>query len=261
MSRAGLRVVLAACAVLALGCDGERWATKDVSGLLPALGFTLIDERGRTVTAERYRGRVTLVYFGFTHCPDVCPVTLARLDRVLDGLPGDAREAVQVLFVSVDPARDTPAQLASYTDAFARDFIGLTGDQAQLRRLTRRYRVTYGYGEPGPEGDYPVSHSSGVWIFDRELDARLLFRPQDSDEALAADLRRLLASPSAETRAGALASPPACADDRPAGTIRHPAAPNGLHGSPGMETLRDGEVREGPCRAHLQRRVDARRRS
>ncbi|MGD8430417.1 MAG: SCO family protein, partial [Ectothiorhodospiraceae bacterium] len=103
---------------LLAGCGGESWHTKDIDGLMPDLAFTLTGEGGKTVHGREYRGQVTLVYFGYTYCPDVCPMTLARLSSVLDRLTPAQRDDVSVLFVSVDPRRDSPERLAKYTAAF-----------------------------------------------------------------------------------------------------------------------------------------------
>lgn len=176
------------------GCeDGSQpWALRDISGLLPPLAFELHDGRGRPRSAPDFAGHVTLVYFGYTHCPDICPTTLARLAGVLRRL-GAGGEEVRILFVSVDPARDTPPVLQAYARAFGPQVVALSGTQAQLTRLAKRYRISYGLGAPGADGEYEVSHSSGIFIFDRDGEARLLATSADSDDALAADLGRLAA--------------------------------------------------------------------
>lgn len=182
-------------AVLVAACGGElSWQTKDISGLMPALEFTLTSEDGESVTEEQYTGKVNLVFFGFTHCPDVCPITLGRLRGVMDRLPGDVADRVQVLFVSVDPDRDGPEELRAYTDQFGRSFIGLTGSQEQLQALTKRYRTTYGYGERDDQGNYEVSHGSAVYAFDSSGAARLLIRNSDDVDAVADDLEQLVQS-------------------------------------------------------------------
>jgi protein SCO1/2 len=177
---------------LATGCGGEQtWHTKDISGLMPELAFTLISENGETVTADNYTGKVNLLFFGYTNCPDVCPITLGRLRGVINRLPEDVAGRVQVLFVSVDPRRDDPDSLRSYTASFGEDFIGLTGTTEQLDALTKRYRTTYGYGEPDENGDYLVSHGSAVYAFDSNGEARLLIRDGDDMDAVAEDLAAL----------------------------------------------------------------------
>lgn len=185
------RFALLALLTLA-GCGEQDWRTKDIASLMPPLDFTLTDEQGRTVEAHRYHGDITLLYFGYTHCPDVCPTTLARLANTLGDLDPEARRDVRVLFVSVDPDRDDPERLTTYTDAFGPSIVGLTGSRTQLDALTKRYRVTYGYGDKDADGDYPVSHPSGIFAFDRQGAARLLIRDGDAPEAVRHDLERLL---------------------------------------------------------------------
>lgn len=182
-------------AVLAVGCSGDMsWQTKDISGMMPELAFTLTSENDETVTEEHYRNKVNLLFFGYTHCPDICPITLGRLRGVMDRLPEDVAERVQVLFVSVDPQRDGPEALRGYTGQFGENFIGLTGTRDQLDALTKRYRTTYGYGEPDEQGNYEVSHGSAVYAFDADGDARLLIRSEDSVDAVAGDLEQLVQS-------------------------------------------------------------------
>jgi protein SCO1/2 len=183
--------LLAAC-----GEKSPPWALRDISGLLPALEFTLHDGSGQVRTASDFAGEATLLYFGYTHCPDVCPATLAQLGGVLRGLDG-AAQRVRILFVSVDPARDTPEVLQAYAHAFGPRVVALSGSSEQLRQLTRRYRVSYGLGEPDAAGHYEVSHSSAVFIFDTHGEARLLATEADSAASLAGDLRRLLAADAA----------------------------------------------------------------
>lgn len=175
-----------------VGCGDQAWQTKGISKLMPPLAFELVDENGNEVNAERFGGKSTLLYFGFTHCPDVCPTTLARLDAAIQRMDEADRDDIQVLFVSVDPRRDTPETLRTYTDAFGPQYIGLTGDKAALDKLTRRYRVTYGYGKEDSNGNYDVSHSSAVFAFNHQGEARLLIRDSDPMDAVVADLERLV---------------------------------------------------------------------
>ncbi|GLZ87445.1 SCO1/SenC family protein [Metapseudomonas resinovorans] len=186
-------LLLLLTALLLTGCGEPSWHSKDISGSMPALEFKLTDENGRQVSAKDYLGKPTLLFFGFTHCPDVCPSTLAYLAAVSKQLDGEAREDLQVLFVSVDPARDDPQALRSYTDAFGPQFIGLTGDKAALDALTRRYYSLYEYGAKDAAGNYDVMHSTAVFAFNRKGEARFLFREGDPVDAVTADLRHLSA--------------------------------------------------------------------
>lgn len=194
----GGRRLVAAAALLALaGCAEEPWYGKEITGLMPELAFELTAETAEPVTAAAFEGRPVAMYFGFTNCPDICPTTLARLVAATRRLPQDLRDELQLAFVSVDPGRDDPQQLAAYTDAFSDRMIGLTGSQQQLRSLTRRYRITYGYEEPNAEGDYEVSHSSAVFVFDAEGEPRLMLLDSLSVEQMAHDLELLLSGSSA----------------------------------------------------------------
>lgn len=190
-----LAVALGLGLVVALaGCGGDpSWGLKDISGLMPELQFTLTDDAGQVVRADDFRGKVTLLYFGYTHCPDVCPTTLATLTQARAKLGAQAA-AVRILFVTVDPARDTVARLHRYVALFGSGVVGLRGEDTQLRALTKRYRVTYGLGQPDENGDYPVAHSSAVFVFDRTGEVRLLATQADGIEAIASDLERLLRS-------------------------------------------------------------------
>ncbi|AHI65178.1 SCO family protein [Burkholderia thailandensis] len=191
-----LRVAAACAAAVALaGCTprGEPWRLTNVTGHLPDLTFSLTGEDGKPIDASAFRGRAALVYFGYTHCPDVCPETMARLMRVLALLGPDVRDNVRILFVSVDPARDTPAAMRDYVGAFdAEHAYGLTGSERQIESLAKRYRVAYQMEKRDPNGSYEVTHSSAVYVFDAQGRARLLATDQDSPDAIAADLRRII---------------------------------------------------------------------
>lgn len=188
-------IVILALSMLSTGCgDDVTWQTKEIDGLMPELEFTLTSETGETVTAEAFTDQVNLLFFGYTNCPDVCPITLGRLRSIMERLPDDVAERVRVLFVSVDPDRDGPQALRSYTAQFGERFIGLTGTRDQLDALTKRYRTTYGYGEPDEDGNYEVSHGSAVYAFDADGEARLLIRNSDDADAVAGDLEQLVRS-------------------------------------------------------------------
>lgn len=189
-SRLHLSAALLGAILLAACSRSTGWHVKDISGLMPDLAFTLTDDRGETVHAADYRGHIVLLYFGYTHCPDVCPATLTRLSAALKQA-GAAGAQMRVLFVTVDPARDTPEIMHDYARFFGPQFAGLRGNDAQLAALTKRYRVTYGRGKPDAHGDYEVSHSSAVFVFDREGQVRLMIRDRDGVDAIASDLKRL----------------------------------------------------------------------
>jgi protein SCO1/2 len=189
-----MRTVLAALVALlvlaACGREEGKWQTDNIDGLMPSLEFNLTDDSGQPVTAQTYHGKTALLYFGYTSCPDVCPTTLAKLAQAIQATKSHGAGTV-VLFVSVDPQRDSLERLHAYVHAFGPEFVGLRGTPDALRALSKRYRVTYSYGEPDKDGNYEVTHSTGVFVFDVRGRSRLLFLPRDSTAAITADLDRL----------------------------------------------------------------------
>jgi protein SCO1/2 len=176
---------LTLCFALLAGCSDPKWHMTDISGGMPRLDLRMT-ENGRPVTGQTYRGKVVLLYFGFTHCPDICPTTLANLANVLDRVKSPD---VQVLFVTVDPDRDTPEVLADYTKVFSPQITGLRGSPNQLASLARTYRVAYEVDKGPP---YEVMHANTVFVFDRDGRARLVTTDTSDTAAVADDLKRLL---------------------------------------------------------------------
>ncbi len=177
------------------GCVSRdpNYNLKSIRGLVSPLEFQMTDEDGKPVTAADYRQDLVLVYFGYTACPDQCPTTLATLANALHSL-GPQASQVRVLFVTVDPSRDTAGVLKRYVNNFGPQFVGLRPDQDQLIALSKRYRIAYHYEKPGKDGNYEVDHSSAVFIFDRGGRARLLGLSDNTSQQVASDLHRLLAS-------------------------------------------------------------------
>jgi protein SCO1/2 len=158
------RLVLALLLALA-GCHHDL-SQQDVNiqGLVPDLAFDMTEASdGKPVSAEAFQGKVVLLYFGYTNCPDVCPATLYNMDRVFKAMPAADAARVVVLFVTVDPGRDTPAALTQYTQLFGPNVIGLRGTADQLFALARRYRVVFSVTK---KPSYQVTHSSAVYVFD-----------------------------------------------------------------------------------------------
>ena len=179
-------------ALLLTGCATQLQPdVTDVRGLVAPLEFNLTNQNGRAVTAADYRGDIVMLYFGYTHCTDECPATLAMLADALDRL-GPLASRVRVLFVTVDPRRDRMSVLKRYVGDFGPHFVGLRGTDAQLTAMIKRYRVSYHDEKPDKNGNYEVIHSSVVFIFDGHGRARLLAQTGFSSAAIAADVRRLL---------------------------------------------------------------------
>lgn len=198
--------VLTGALVLGLtgGChDSGHWHATDVTGSYPPLELTMTRAAdGKEVTAADFQDHVVMLYFGFSHCRTVCPVTLANVARVFQRL-GSAASRVRMLFVTVDPDRDTPPVLARYVRHFGPEVVGLRGDPDQLTALARRYRVGFSVTPRGPGQPYLVTHSSAIYVFDGSGKARLLVSSLSGShpdiDGVAADLKRLVsASSSAE---------------------------------------------------------------
>ncbi|MEQ6885769.1 SCO family protein [Salicola sp. Rm-C-2C1-2] len=190
-----IRVLGALVLLLALaGCsNGDTdWNAKSIKGLMPDLAFSLTATDGEPFTPEDKTGQVRLLFFGFTNCPDICPATMARLQKAVDQMPEGMQDEVTLLFVSVDPKRDTPERIGQFVDFFGDNIVGLTSDEQTLRTLAKRYRTTFGYGKPDDDGNYAVSHSSAVYVFDGQGRARLLIRSDQSVPAISEDLETLV---------------------------------------------------------------------
>jgi protein SCO1/2 len=187
---------LLAISLLLAGCQRSEplpFKLTDISGHMPALDFKLTDDQGKAVSGADYRGKVVLLYFGYTHCPDVCPLTLAQLHVVMQRL-GTLADGARILFVSVDPTRDTPAVLHAYVHAFDPRAVGLTGDPRVIEALVKRYRSAFTREPASSDGNYEVSHSSAIYIFDRGGNARVLSTPTDTQDDLVHDLHLLLST-------------------------------------------------------------------
>jgi protein SCO1/2 len=184
-------------AVLALAACGRgevRNGVSEIRGVMPDLSFNMTRANdGAAVTADSYRGKAVLLYFGYTHCPDACPTTLTNLAKVLHDLGPRAKD-VRVLFVSVDPQRDTLPILKAYASTFAPQIDGLRGTEDQIAALARRYRVLYRVELASEGKDTDVMHSDSTFFFDPSGHARLVTTSTDDPKEIAADIERVLAS-------------------------------------------------------------------
>jgi protein SCO1/2 len=168
--------------------DAVMWSREPIGG-----PFALTDQNGARRTDADFRGKLMLVYFGFTHCPDVCPTDLQQIGLAVDQL-GGAGEMVQPIFITVDPERDTADHLKDYMPLFHPRFVGLTGDAAAIRDAARAYRVYYQKVEREDKSDYTVDHSAFIYLTDRDGRYLGFFPPGTSAERLAETMRSRLAA-------------------------------------------------------------------
>jgi len=180
-----MRIAALLLALLLAGCSKPGWHMTDISGGMPKLDFQMTAD-GKPVTAQDFRGKVVALYFGYSHCPDVCPTTLANLTEML-GKVGSPD--VRVLFVTVDPDRDTDSVMSDYAKAFSPQVVGLRATPNELANLARTYRVAYDVKRGPP---YEVTHSNAVFFFDREGRARLVTTDTTDTTAMAEDVKKLL---------------------------------------------------------------------
>jgi len=177
------------CSLIA-GCNGApQFKSTDITGAPYGQTLELADHHGKPRRLEDWRGKVVVLFFGFTHCPDICPTTLAEIAQAVKTLGPDA-ERVQVLMVSVDPERDTPEALAKYVTAFDPRFLALRGDLAATRKVAGEFKI---YFEKAKSGEsYTVNHSAQSYVIDPQGRLRLLVRHDRIGEDLASDLKTLL---------------------------------------------------------------------
>jgi protein SCO1 len=176
------------------GCSQQTSAKKfqstDITGVEFGQDFRLTDHTGKVRTLADFRGKAVVMFFGYTHCPDVCPTTMSDLAQALNLLGKDAGK-VQVLFVTVDPARDTQELLAKYVPAFNPGFLGLYGDEAATAKVAKDFRIFYQKHQGKNKLSYDVDHTAGTYVFDQSGKLRLFMSYGQGAEVFAHDLRAL----------------------------------------------------------------------
>lgn len=189
------------CAVIALtlaGCKPApqplEFQSTDITGAAFARDFSLTDHNGQTRTLADFRGKVVAIFFGYVHCPDVCPTTLSDFAAALQ-LLGPQADKVQVIFVTVDPQRDNPALLRQFVPAFNPSFLGMYSDAETLEKLAKEYKVVYQKSSVKAEDDYLIDHSAGTYVYDPQGNLRLLMSYGSGADVIAQDLKLLLAAP------------------------------------------------------------------
>jgi protein SCO1/2 len=171
--------------------SASEFRTSDVTGQGYGDVMTrLVGQDGRVRSRDDFKGRVTVLLFGFTHCPDLCPTALSNMAALLDQL-GEDRDRVQIAFITVDPERDTPEVLRDYMGAFGPNYLGLTGEPDAIRRAAKGFKVFF-QKIPLPDGDYTMDHSAVIYVLDLQARVRLMFAANRRLEDVAHDILELL---------------------------------------------------------------------
>ena len=178
-------LVLAACS------HSPHFVSTDITGANFGRDFALTDDTGHLRHLSDYKGKVVVIFFGYTQCPDVCPTTLAGLAAAMKLLGADAKQ-VQVLFVTVDPERDTQALLAAYVPQFYPTFLGLRGDTATTAATAKEFRIYYRKVAGSTPQNYTIDHTASSYAYDPQGRLRLLIRHGETPQNIAADLKLLL---------------------------------------------------------------------
>lgn len=190
-----LSLALLAGALLLAGCDKlsspPAFKNTDLTGLDYAKGFSLTDHTGQARTLADFRGKLVVLFFGYTQCPDVCPTTMAEMAAVMKEL-GPSSNDVQVLFVTLDPERDTQEVLAHYVPAFDKRFIGLRGTPEQTAQTAKEFKVFVAKVAGSTPDNYTVDHTAGSYVFDKDGRIRLFVRHGGGPAPIVHDLRQLL---------------------------------------------------------------------
>ncbi len=189
-----LSAISFACIFLFTGCEPAKspFNAVDITGAQGyGADFRLVDHTGKVRTMADFHGKVVAIFFGYTHCPDVCPTTLSDMKRVMELLGKDA-ERLQVLFITVDPQRDTPAVLSQYVPSFNPAFLGLSGDEAATAQVARDFKIIYRKVSGKTADSYTVDHTAGTLIFDAQGRIRLFVNYGLEANKIAADIQRLL---------------------------------------------------------------------
>lgn len=186
-------LILTLCLLASCGDSqpSKSFVGTDITGADFSKSLAITDHTGTPRTLDDYKGKVIVMFFGFTHCPDVCPTTMLDLKNTMK-LLGDKADEVQVLFVTVDPERDTQEVLAKFVPSFDSRFIGLRGDAEQTAETVKNFKIYYAKVPGKSENDYSIDHSAGMYAFDKKGKVRLYLGYGQKPEDIASDVQNLL---------------------------------------------------------------------
>lgn len=187
------RFVFLLAVFLSVGCEAPaHFNATDLTGSSIGVDFALQDQNGKQRRLSDFKGKVVIVFFGYTQCPDVCPTTLSSLQETVR-LLGTQADRVQVLFITLDPERDTAALLAQYVPSFHPSFLGLRGSTAETEAIAKAFKVFYKKQEGTAPGNYSIDHSTGSYVYDPSGRLRLYLKYGEIPQRIAADISKLLA--------------------------------------------------------------------
>ena len=191
MKKIALLFLIFICLVSCQKTHDESFAGTDISSVHMDTSFKLRDFNGRTRTLEDFKGKVVVLFFGFTHCPDICPTTMTDLKKTMNLLK-DKASGVQVIFITLDPARDTEDVLKKFIPTFNSSFLGLTGSESEIDKVTTQFKIFYKKVNDGSKAGYTIDHSAGLYVIDKNGSVKLHISNGEKPEDIASDLKKLI---------------------------------------------------------------------
>ena len=191
MKKIVLLFLILICLVSCQNSNQQTFVGTDISSVRMDTAFSLKDFNGRIRTLEDFKGKVVVLFFGFTHCPDICPTTLTDLKKTMVLLK-DKASAVQVIFITLDPARDTEEVLKKFIPTFNSSFLGLTGTESDIDKVANQLKIFNKKVNDGSKAGYTIDHSAGLYVIDKKGSIKLHISNGQKPEELASDLAKLI---------------------------------------------------------------------
>ena len=191
MKKIALLCLIFICLVSCQKIKDQSFVGTDISSAHMDTSFKLRDFNGRLRTLEDFRGKVVVLFFGFTHCPDICPTTLTDLKKTMNLLKEKA-SGIQVIFITLDPARDTEDVLKKFIPTFNSSFLGLTGSESEIDKVTTQFKIFYNKVNDGSKAGYTIDHSAGLYVIDKNGNVKLHISYGEKPEDIASDLEKLI---------------------------------------------------------------------
>ena len=191
MKKIALLCLIFICLVSCQKIQDQSFVGTDISSAHMDTSFKLRDFNGRLRTLEDFRGKVVVLFFGFTHCPDICPTTMTDLKKTMNLLKEKA-SAIQVIFITLDPARDTEDVLKKFIPTFNSSFLGLTGSESEIDKVTTQFKIFYNKVNDGSKAGYTIDHSAGLYVIDKSGNVKLHISYGEKPEDIASDLEKLI---------------------------------------------------------------------